>query len=204
MIKNKILITGKYSNRAELVMIKNVNHSLSSRLCNTLLPETGLIGYSVTNIQEGKVILAGGYRSYPTYDKLATAYEGNLNYSEDDLNWTKLPSMEKRRSPHAAFYRGNKLYIVWGSKNSAEWFESCEVFEVTNRFWSNGPNVPYALLEPKAVTSQNQSFSLILGMEIKEERKLVIMIFDQELNFKEIASFKVDTFNSFITEIPIK
>ena len=80
---------------------------------------------------------------------------------KNDVNRTKLTSMKKKRSQHAAFYLENKLYIVGGKNRRDWWLDSCEVFDFVKKAWSDRPKLPYTLLYPRAVYNPNDSFALV-------------------------------------------
>ena len=164
--------------------------SITSVLCNTPLPENRHSGYSITCIHEDTVILAGGFRSHPSTSKLTklpSVFAGKLNKSEEDVIWTRLPSMKELRDCHAAFNLENKLYVVGGRDNSGKWINSCEVFDIENRKWSDGANLPNALSYPTAVTNHAHSFSVVIGGNSKNYEELCILILDRDLMFKETA-----------------
>ena len=174
------------------------NGFLSSRICDTPLPGMVEFGYSITSVQGEKVVLVGGYGRYPNDGSLASVFEGSLSKTEKDVNWIKLARTQESRESHAAFNRGQKLYIVGGRRLPMGWIDSCEVYDVSKRTWSKGPSLPYALMCPKAVSDQNELFSIVLGGKDDECEKFRVFIFDHELVFKEIASS-----NNFLNNFPL-
>ena len=90
------------------------------------MPDDVYEGYSISNIQDEYVILAGGEvknDAFHHHGQLRTSYKGVLNKNEDDVNWKKLPSMKKARSDHAAFTFDRKLFIVGGMNGSDFWLK---------------------------------------------------------------------------------
>lgn len=68
------------------------------------------------------------------------------------------------------------------------------------RSWSNGTNLPYALLNPTAATDHNQSFAFVIGIKSGEHKKLGITILDHEHVFKDVASFHANFLFYRLTE----
>ena len=190
-------IDGQEGNCIELIKVQGEDESLSSELCNATLPENRDSGYTITSIQNEKVILAEGVSSLTNDFMFAIVFEGNLNEHDDNVIWTKLPSMKKARADHAAFNLENKLYIKGGVDHCGKCLDSSEVFDVAKNIWSDGPHLPFALWYPKAVTNRIHSFSIVIG---EKTTKLSVLIFQYELGFKEIISTNISTVNFCLTE----
>ena len=87
--------------------------------------------------------------------------------------------MKSARAWHASFNLGNKLYVVGGKFSFENWIDSCEVYDILDGPWSEGPSLPYAICFPKAMTNHTQSFSLVLGTKVGAFYELKIIIFDE-------------------------
>lgn len=83
------------------------------------------------------------------------------------------------------------------------WLCSIEVRDVVKGIWSEGPNLPYAMCTPKAVTNNNESFSLVIGNEVGEYLQCKITILDEKIGFKEISTVNISTIRYCLTEMAI-
>ena len=96
------------------------------------------------------------------------------------------------------------MYIVGGRVGSREWFDSSEVYDFSKAEWLEGPNLPYSLKYPSAITSKTQHVCLVIGWNGSYNEKFIVMIFDDELGFKEISSTDALELNYYLTGFSIE
>lgn len=98
-------------------------------------PSTG--GHSLTLLQNGKVLLAGGH-NLDGYPSAAAIYDPNTD------TWTSTPAMSENRGFHTAALLSDGRVIIVGGSGGSGTLSTTEIYDPVANTWSAGPSMSTA------------------------------------------------------------
>merc|ERR1712150_425962 len=193
MLGNGVMITGGSGSVELLKFDENNSHLINVIQCESKIPlfrnshNMKIFKHSVTRVTTDMVILTGGY----TNDgESSRAYRGVLSKKGHDVDWKQLPSMSQVRANHVSFYLNGNAYVVGGFVHYSS-TTSSKTYDVDAERWSEGPALPYSLQHQSAFVNHGGNFALVFGIEEFTERKLKVIIIDEQKYFMEVTELSL-------------
>lgn len=109
------------------------------------------VGYSVTLLPTGKVLIGGGLLGYPI---ASTPAPTNLLYDPITNSWSQAAKMQDQRGDHVASLLPTGGVLVAGGYDGGEVFSS-EIYDPSKDTWTMGPSLPTYHINATAVILQD-------------------------------------------------
>ena len=160
---------GEGRHTMEYLIMNNQFRSNDWVLCDDNLPCN--VRHHQMNLFQNKVILSGGYINGSPSNNV---WLGTFSFNQKlRVNWSFLPPMMESRYGHVAIVIQDKLFCIGGYRSKSSEYYSFE----TNQ-WQNGPELPFILYGAKAVLTNQQNKSYLLGGQRDGKISENISLFD--------------------------
>ncbi|MEJ5352701.1 MAG: kelch repeat-containing protein [Melioribacteraceae bacterium] len=100
------------------------------------IPTLRATGYTVTELNDGRVLIAGGFRLTDDYKEMV--YLSNCEiYDPDIRKWKTVASLNNGKYNHSAILlKDGKVMISGGTTKTESAISECELFDPANNIWS--------------------------------------------------------------------
>merc|ERR1712061_427841 len=92
-------------------------------------------------------------------------FQGVLTKEEDAISWEELTPLPQRRVGQIVFRFKDNIIIAGGAVRQGmdQNTKSSLLYNINNKTWSDGPELPFPLRQASSVVSEEQNLALIIG-----------------------------------------
>ena len=142
------------------------------KFCAEKLPISCYFGHTVTNVDKNKVLVIGGVDELEDDNGWGNSWDGNDcltgrsssqvikgSFNGESIIWTKVSSMEFKRSRHTTFQLENNIFVFGGNETRI-----CEKFDILEEKWTKSYDLPKKLCctPYSAIITRNKSKVILL------------------------------------------